>query len=179
MSDLTWSNQTRRLGDLIPWQRNPRRISADKRERLLQSFDEFGQVEPLAVGPNDEIYNGHQRLSALVAEHGPDFEIEVRVASRELSEKEREKLTVLLHAGAVGEWDFDRLDDFKWDELSAWGFDVELGDERLAEVREEIRPRTMFHCLISVPVDEAPAIRDAVEQIARLPGVEVSYGTNG
>jgi len=45
------------------------------------------------------------------------------VSSRELSEKERERLTVLLHKGAAGDWDFDTLaNEFELDELLEWGF---------------------------------------------------------
>lgn len=34
MTDLTWTNETRRLGDLIPWPRNPRKIGDAEAERL-------------------------------------------------------------------------------------------------------------------------------------------------
>ena len=98
MSDkITWTNERRRLSDLIPWPRNPRQIKSDQAKRLVQSFDEFGQVEPIAIGPGNEVYNGHQRLNVLAQKYGKDYEIEVRVSSRPLEEKEREKLTVFLH----------------------------------------------------------------------------------
>lgn len=126
---IVWTNAQRRLGDLVPWPRNPRQIREAEAERLRDSVDTFGQVETLAVGPGNEIYNGHQRLNVLVAQHGPDYEVDVRVASRALTEKEREKLTVYLHKGAAGEWNFDALaNEFDVDELLEWGFaDWELG----------------------------------------------------
>lgn len=128
---VAWRNERRRLGDLVPWPRNPRQIRADQARRLLESFGEFGQVETLAIGPDNEIYNGHQRLYVLAAEHGPDFEVDVRVSSRPLTEKEREKLVVILHQGAVGEWDFDLLaNEFEVEDLLNWGFserDLQLG----------------------------------------------------
>jgi len=126
---ITWTNERRKLSDLIPWPRNPRQIKKDQAERLANSFDEFGQVETLAVGPGNEIYNGHQRLNVLAAENGPDYEVDVRVASRPLTEKEREKLVVYLHKGAAGEWDFDTLaNEFEFDDLVKWGFrPFELG----------------------------------------------------
>ena len=40
-------------------------------------------------------------------------------------EAERERLTVLLHRGATGEWDWDLLGNFDFDELVQWGFDAE------------------------------------------------------
>src|SRR3990172_4525959 len=56
--------------------------------------------------------------------HGADYEVDARVASRPLTEKQREKLTVYLHKGAAGEWDFDVLaNEFELDDLLDWGFD--------------------------------------------------------
>ena len=126
---ITWTNEKRRLGDLIPWERNPRQINREQAERLAESFDEFGQVETIAVSPTNDIYNGHQRLKVLMAKHGADYEVDVRVASRALTEKEREKLTVYLHKGAAGDWDFDVLaNEFDLGELLDWGFsEKELG----------------------------------------------------
>ena len=100
---IYWTNERRKLGDLIPWPINPRQIKRDEAERLSESLDEFAQVETIAIGPGAEVYNGHQRLNVWMAEHGPDFEVDVRVSNRPLSEQERKKLTVFLHKGAAGE----------------------------------------------------------------------------
>src|SRR5512139_1714267 len=121
---ITWTNERRKLSDLIPWPRNPRQIKTDQAKRLVESFDEFGQVETIAIGPGNEVYNGHQRLNVLMQKYGGDYEVEVRVSSRLLTEKEREKLTIFLHKGAAGEWDFDTLaNEFELDDLLEWGFD--------------------------------------------------------
>ena len=126
---IVWTNEKRRLGDLIPWPRNPRQIKKAEAARLAESLDDFGQVDVFALGPDNQLYNGHQRLAVWSLEHGPDYEVDVRVSSRPLSEKERERLTVLLHRGAAGSWDFDLLaNEFDADELIAWGFEAyELG----------------------------------------------------
>jgi len=122
MTAITWSNDTRRLSDLIPWPRNPRQIQPAQRQRLNESLAEFAQVEAIAIGPGNEVYNGHQRLKVWQEQYG-DITVDVRVASRELTEKEREKLTVYLHKGAAGEWDFEKLAEFDVEDLTAWGFD--------------------------------------------------------
>ena len=125
---ISWTNSTRKLSELIPWPRNPRQIKTDQAKRLVESFEQFGQVETIAVGPDGEVYNGHQRLNVLMAQYGKDYEVEVRVSSRPLTEKEREKLTVFLHKGAAGEWDFDTLSEWDMDDLLDWGFKpFELG----------------------------------------------------
>lgn len=123
---MNWTNEQRTLAELMPWERNPRQIDAEQSKRLAESVDEFGQVETLAIGPNNELYNGHQRLKTLLAQHGPDYVVDVRVASRALNEKEREKLTVYLHHSAAGSWDFTELATWDHADLAAWGFDVDL-----------------------------------------------------
>ncbi len=136
---IAWKNEKRKLRDLQPWPRNPRQIKTDQAKRLAQSFEQFGQVETIAVGPGNEIYNGHQRLNVLMDKHGGDYEVEVRVSSRALTEKEREKLTVFLHRGSIGEWDFDTLSEWDLPDLIEWGFSPgELGiiDEPLPEFKE-------------------------------------------
>lgn len=136
---ITWTAGRRKLKDLKPWERNPRQITKEQARRLAESFDEFGQVETIAISPTDDVYNGHQRLAVLMEKHGGDYEVEVRVSSRPLTEKEREKLTVYLHKGAAGEWNFDALaNGFEVDELIEWGFrPEELGIvEPLPEFKE-------------------------------------------
>lgn len=134
-SDIIWHDERRKLSELIPWPRNPRQINTDQGKRLAQSFDEFAQVETIAIGPGNEVYNGHQRLNVWAAEYG-DIEVDVRVASRALTEKEREKLTIFLHKGAAGEWDFDKLaNEFELDELLEWGW-----TERELQVSDSFMP---------------------------------------
>jgi hypothetical protein len=125
---IIWTTERRKLADLIPWSRNPRQIKREQARRLQESHAEFGQVETFAIGPGNEVYNGHQRLAAWAEEYGPDLEVDVRVSSRPLTEKEREKLTIYLHKGAVGEWNFDALSEWDVPDLLEWGFEEhELG----------------------------------------------------
>ena len=155
---ITWTNEKRRLSELIPWPRNPRQIKTDQAKRLVQSFDQFGQVETIAIGPGNEVYNGHQRLNVLADKYGRDYEVECRVASRALAEKEREKLTVFLHKGAAGEWDFDTLaNEFELDDLLEWGFDKKELDLDL---------------WLPEPPDDPGAQMDKAEELREKWGVE-------
>ena len=45
---ITWTNERRKLADLIPWEHNPRTIKQKQAERLVDSVETFGQVETLA-----------------------------------------------------------------------------------------------------------------------------------
>jgi hypothetical protein len=125
MSDITWTNITVKLGDLKPWELNPRQSSKAQAQRILRSFERFGQVEIIAVGPNFEVYDGHQRLSALRTLHGENFEVDARQSSRPLTEQERRELVVSLHAGAVGSWDWDKVSGWSAPELMEWGMNDE------------------------------------------------------
>ena len=141
---ITWSNEKRKLSELVPWERNPRQITDKQAKRLEESFEQFGQVEIIAIGPENQIYNGHQRLKVLSQKYGADYEVDVRVASRALTEKEREKLTVYLHKGAAGEWDYDLLaNEFELDDLLDWGFDKKELDIDLwaGDPPEDVEPQ--------------------------------------
>ena len=109
---LTWMNETCRLSDLLPWEHNPRQIGEAEAKRLAGSHEKFDQPWPLVIGPQGELYDGHQRLKVWGETYGYDIEVAVRVASRPLTEKEREELVILAHKGTVAGWD--------WDELASW-----------------------------------------------------------
>jgi len=127
-SDLTWTNETKCLRDLKPQEDNPRKISEEQAQRLLESWDEYNQVETLAIGPDGTIYNGHQRYHTLLALGDLDMPVDVRVSSRALTKDEWRKLTVFLHRGTVGEFDFEALKGWDTGDLLAWGFEEgELG----------------------------------------------------
>ncbi len=131
---ITWKNITVRLKDLKPWAGNPRESTKNDAENILTSFDEFGQVETVAVGPDFEVYDGHQRLSSLLLKFGPELEVDARQSSRALSEDERKRLVLYLHQKAKGRWSWDTLSS--WDEslLIEGGFN----DDAFKEMRRDL-----------------------------------------
>jgi len=138
---IAWTNERRKLSDLVPWDHNPREIHEREGARLIESLDTFGQIQTIAIGPDNEIYDGHQRryVWAASARYGPDYEVDVRVASRPLTEKERQKLVVFLHRGTMGQWDWEELaNSFEVGDLLDWGFDegelqLDWGEDEPAE----------------------------------------------
>lgn len=123
---ITWTNIRVQLGELRPWESNPRQSTKAQARRLLESFEQFGQVHTIAVGPDLSVYDGHQRLSALLTIHGASYAIDARRANRPLTEVERKKLVITLHSAAVGEWDWDSLSGWDGANLMEWGFDDSL-----------------------------------------------------
>ncbi len=91
---------------------------------------------------------------------------------------------------AGGEWDFEMLaTEFSAPDLVAWGFEPgevdldsflenEKKEDDIPEQSVSIRPRKMLHILVSVPVDEAPDVREAINALGDVPGIEILYGAN-
>ena len=126
---ITWTNERRKLSDLIPWERNPKTISKKHAKKLLEYWQRVGQFQTVAAGPDGSLYDGHQRLAVLLDALGPDLEIDVRIASRALTEQEREELVVAAHAGTTGQWNWDDLANWDAESLIEWGFDDSALDD--------------------------------------------------
>lgn len=121
---IEWKNEKVKLGNLLAWDENPRNSTVKQATRILESFEKYGQVHPIAIGPSNEVYDGHQRLSALLTIHGADYEVDARRSSRALTNDERKNLTVFLHASATGGWDWDLLSNWDIDLMEKWGMDT-------------------------------------------------------
>jgi hypothetical protein len=131
MSDITWTNDTRRLADLVPWEHNPKRMTRKQADGLRLSIERFGFAVPFLVSPDGDIYDGHQRqaLMGAIKQYGPNATVDVRVSSRPLTDDERRELVVRLKQNQAG-WDFDMLPNlYEREELLEWGFEQwETGD---------------------------------------------------
>lgn len=125
MAGLTWENTTVALGQLKPWANNPRFSTKAQAKRLLTSWKELGQFQTVAIGPECEVYDGHQRLSALLTVYGPDYAIDARQSNRPLTDEERQKLVITAHVGAVGSWDWQALSGWDAPQLQEWGMDAD------------------------------------------------------
>ena len=55
-----------KITDLVPAEYNPRKISEEEKQKLKNSIDNFGIVEPILIALSDnEIIGGHQRFDVL------------------------------------------------------------------------------------------------------------------
>lgn len=127
---IKWTNEKRRVGDLIPWAKNPRVITKDQQKQLEKSLQKFGIVVTPAINLDNTIIGGHQRANvlALMEEYGEDAEIDVRVPSRMLDPREVEELNIRLNKNTAT-FDFSALQtEFALPDLEEWGFKpYELG----------------------------------------------------
>ena len=158
MSDITWTNAVVKLGDLKPWDSNPKTSTKKDARLLLKSWDELGQFQTIAIGPAGDVYDGHQRLSALLTVYGAGYEVEARVSSRDLTEQERKKIA--LYSRQIGAWDWDILSGFDTAILNDSGFDGDL----LKDWKRDVAALDNFlKSEQAEPVDAEPQIDRAAE----------------
>jgi len=114
------------LGELVEWDKNPRKLSRQDAEQLRKSIAGFGFVDPFIVNTNNRLIGGHQRKKVMLKDgYSPETLVDVRVPSRELSERELEELAIRLNRN-TGEWDFNLLEkNFSKDDLISWGFSID------------------------------------------------------
>jgi DNA modification methylase len=127
MSDIVWTPVRVRLGQIRPWDKNPRMSSKRQAERLIKSERDLGQIQTLAIGPADDdglypLYDGHQRCKAWFTVKGAEFELWAMQSNRPLREEERRQAAILVHT-ATGGWDWNDVTGWDAGELKEWGFD--------------------------------------------------------
>jgi len=156
---IKWTNVTLKLSQLKKWENNPAEISKEAAGRLVECFNEFGQIETLAVDPENRLVDGHQRLDTWLAKYG-DIEVDCRKASRLLTEKERQKIAVMLRSGAVGRYNWDVVSSWSADDLQGWGMD----SATLKEWKHDVSALDNFiESEKKEPVDAEPQIDRAAE----------------
>jgi ParB-like chromosome segregation protein Spo0J len=125
------------IKDLIPNDKNPRRITKREMQKLIRSIEEFGFVDPVIVNKNSTRYNiivgGHQRVEA-----AKKMKLDsVPVTYVDLTEDKEQLLNIALNE-ISGEWDDDKLLDLlkeleeRGADLTLSGFDEPILDEILA-----------------------------------------------
>lgn len=156
---LEWRTERRKIRDLIPWEGNPRKISAKQAEQLKASLDRFGVAAIPVIDADGTIVGGHQRAAILMSEGRGDLEIDVRVPTRKLTDEEFAELNLRLNRN-LGEWDFDMLANFSEDLLLSVGFDEEelivgFGLSRAEDAAQD----PDRYCLLTVEPPEAPRLK--------------------
>jgi len=129
------------IGQIKENARNPRKISKEAYEKLLNSIREFPEMlelRPLVIDGDNEVIGGNMRLKAL-KELGYK---EVPVILADKLTDEQKKRFVVVDNLPFGEWDYDILGvDYGMDELESYGFDktsLYFGvDEDLADMDVE------------------------------------------
>ena len=125
---LVWTNEKRKVNDLIPYEKNPRKLTEKQKEFLQKSLTKFNLMSIPTINTDNTIISGHQRVKILQLLGRGNEEIDVRVPNRKLTEAEMREANLLDNkTQELGEWDFDLLKDFDVNLLK----DVEFSDTEL------------------------------------------------
>jgi len=117
---IEWHLEKRKIKDLKPHPKNPRKLSKHDGDNLQKSIDEDGLIDKPAIDLSNQIIGGHQRLQIL--KKMGQKEVEVWVPNRELQDFEVNRINLRLNR-VSGEWDYDILaNEWTEEELITGGF---------------------------------------------------------
>ncbi len=118
---IRWNTEKRKLKELAELENNPRYITQKGFEELGKDLDRVGNFRPLVIDTDNTILAGNQRYRQLLEKFGSDYEVEVTVPERKLTEDERKKVVILdnKHRGSD---DYDMLANEYAEVLEDLGF---------------------------------------------------------
>jgi ParB-like chromosome segregation protein Spo0J len=79
---MKWKTEKRKINDLIPYEKNPRKMNEKQNKDLETSLKKFDLVEIPAINKDNTIIAGHQRLRIMQALGRGEDEIDVRVPDK-------------------------------------------------------------------------------------------------
>jgi site-specific DNA-methyltransferase (adenine-specific) len=119
MTEITWSQQKRKLSELKEYDDNPRKVPKETYAALIKNIQANGYTNRLIVNTSNVVLGGNQRLRAL-RELGYN-EIDVLVPNVELTEEQENRINITDNLSA-GIWDFDVLANlYEPEQLIDWG----------------------------------------------------------
>ena len=97
------------IADIVPYWRNPRRISDEAVNAVVESIKAYGYQQPIVVDTENVIIMGHTRYSAL--RRMGVKEIPVLVATELTAKQVKELRTIDNRTAEYTRWDFEKLMD--------------------------------------------------------------------
>lgn len=129
---LAWTTQQRKVVDLLPYEYNPRKMTAQQSRKLRESLEKFGLVEIPVINADGVLLAGHQRCKAMVALGRGDDLVDVRIPNRQLTDQEFKEYNVASNA-IKGDWVDELLRDH-FAEVDLADFGISLSEmEQLHE----------------------------------------------
>jgi DNA modification methylase len=130
---LTWSTAKRKVSDLVPWDKNPRKLTEDEERNLRASLEKFNLMSIPVINTDNRIVSGHQRTKILYLLGRKDEIIDVRIPNRPLTEVEYEE-AALRENQNTGSWNQELLKEMDMEMLLEVGF----GDEDLQMLFDDV-----------------------------------------
>ena len=162
--------EKRLIKDLKPAEYNPRQSTEKQENKLKQSLEKFGVVEPIIVNENEDrkniIVGGHFRVREL-KKLGYK---EVDCVLVNLSIQDEKELNIRLNAN-TGQWDFDILaNEFEDFDLVEWGLEIPQAnldeDEEKVEIEDEV-VNASTDIIISCNQDDLIDIINDIEEVKK------------
>lgn len=119
IANIIWTTGRRKLADLKNWDKNPRKISADKIAALKERIKERGFHDVIKIDLHDVILSGNCRKEVLM-QLGIE-EVNILFPSRELTQEEMEKVGIESNMHD-GQFDFEKLMKIDEEVLKNIGF---------------------------------------------------------
>ena len=132
-----WKIEKRKISELVQHSKNPRFISQEKFEELRRSIENYGLWKPIRIKHTGEILGGNQTLKAILEKCEPDYEVNVCVPPREMTDREYDAV-LLLDNHHYGEFDLNILaSEFDEELLEELNLDIKI-PELIDPVVEEL-----------------------------------------
>lgn len=142
---MEWKHTIRKISELKPQEKNPRKITKKQKDQLEKSISSFGIAEPICITKEGIIIGGHQRYRLLKSKKFK--EVHCWECEENLTDAQIKELTIRLNKN-TGEWDFDSLANFyDVQDLFDWGF--EFDDFDLEENPEREQAPTLFSITVN------------------------------
>lgn len=108
------------VSDLVPYERNPRKIPQEAIDDVKESYRQCGVIDPIEIDENNVILSGHTRR--LAAQEMGITEVDaLRVTG--LTEAQKKKYRLLANkTGEKSGWDYDLL-EWELQDLDFEGYD--------------------------------------------------------
>jgi len=97
-----------KISDLIPNEINPRKIKEIEKRKLWERLQKFGMIGIPVRDANGSLLSGHQRCQVYLSYGLGDKEIDVRTATRKLTDDEIREIMLIENTHA-GEFDIEKL----------------------------------------------------------------------
>lgn len=137
MNTLTWVAEKRKVKDLKPLDKNPRKITKAAIEKMKERIQKRGFHDVLKLDENNVVLSGNVRTEALLALGVK--EVNVLVPSRPLTAEERGGV-ILESNRHDGEWDMTMLPSYGQEVLLDVGFETAEVDQLLHDDEDEEDP---------------------------------------
>jgi len=186
MKELKWYTEKRKIGDLQEYKNNPRKISDENKLELEKSLKKFNVVDIPVLNIDNIVISGKQRLKILYELYGNDYEIDVRIPNRKLTNEEMEEYNICANTHA-GDWDENKLSFIPIKRLKKFGFDKniqkiikKIEEQNIEGVvkKENLKPFKKVHILFSFHPNKLNEIKDLIEKIKNVKGIEFEQGEN-